>query len=491
MSQLLLHYLLRGGESTVSLEESFSPEYPELLGTLNISYKATIDEQLISFTLEFKDTTEPSIILNKLTSSIKKKTDDVYRRKQIKEEIENNKEELTFEQKSVLVLYLCKFTEDTPDNRTMFCQIYNVENSESSFTKVQLLMTESSDSIYHRVCSIRNKQAIETFISLCCSFYSFLTNEQQQKDFRSLLAEWGYTETESSLLISTAVHKVVIPPGTLEVPATPFPLSVAEQQKVLWAYLMGELYKGCPEDALSNSQKYSLFASMVSLCYPLYAPNYREDVISYLANYALDINISQKCVERAFLLQTPTDKEKNIEIVKSIRNDVSLTHFAAICKGITDIMSNSAIAQSLYYNLLQDIGLTIDECILIERGHFLEKYDSKTKKENTIKTLNQEDKSIKLFLYSWSLVDFLAERNNGIEVKMIVNMQTGFTYNACVLTDDKDFPVTLILPKYIEDMPVAEIKEQNEYLQVGITSKGNFCLYDEKLTEQDLSELGI
>lgn len=439
--------------------------------------------------LDFKDTTEPSIIIDTLKGSIRKETEAVYRKKQIKEEIENCKEELSFEQKCVLVLYLCKFTEDTKDNRAMFYKIFNVEVSESAhISKLLNLTRESQSSIYHIICSIRNKEAIDTFISFCCSFSSFLMNKQSQKEFCSILSEWGYNETEIRLFINDAIHRIVIPENPLYMLERPFPLSIEEQEKIFHAYLMGKLYNGysSEDNPLSSSQKCSLFATVVSLCHPHHISNDREDIIDIVADYAVYLNLEQQYIEKAFLFQTTNDRDKNLEVIKSIKDNDSLMHFIAACKNIIDVAEDFASINSYFHELLLNIGYTIDECVLIDRGEHVYKH----KQNSSDYEINTENADA-LFIYNWTLKYFMRGRDNGMEIKYVVNRETGEDFRICVLEDDIDFFVSLFLPTYLEHLTPAEILERSETLKVGVTANGNFCLYNANLTFDELHYLGI
>lgn len=371
----------------------------------------------------------------------------------------------------------------------MYYKIFNVEVSESShIAKLICLTRGSQSSIYHIICSVRNKKAIDTFISFCCSFASFLTNEQLKKEFSSILSEWGYYEAEIKLFISDAIHRIIIPDNYLNVLERPFPLSVAEQEKIFHAYLVGKLYKeySSEEDILNETQKYSLFATAISLCHPHHIPNDREDIIDIIANYAIYLNLSQQYVEKAFLFQTTTDRDKNLEIIKSIEEDSSLMHFIATCKNIIDIAEDFTNINSFFHELLMNIGYTIDECVLIDRGEAVNKYS-----QNPSDSENNVEEVDALFMHCWTLKDFMVGYVNEIEIQFVVDSITGEDYRVCVLENIKGFLVSLFLPIHLEHLTSADILERYNSFKVGITSYGNFCLYDKNLTWDELHYLGI
>lgn len=477
-----------GGGKTLTLNQSFSPEYPELLGKLSITYTSSVEGQSVYISLEFDDKTNPSIILDDLKNSVRKETEAVYRKIQIKEEIKNCKEELSLEQKCVLVLYLCKFTENTQENKAMFSTVFHVENTMHSSVELMLLTTKDSTFLYHIVCSIRNKKAIDTFISFCCSFSSFLLNQQIQKEFNTILSEWGYSKSEIKLFINDAIHRIVVPDNYLDVLERPFPLSIAEQQKILWAYLKDKLYAGYSSErsTLTYSQKCSLFATVVSLCHPHHVPNDREDITEIVANYAVHLNLNQQDVEKSFVFQTTTDRDKNLEIVKSIKDDTSLMCFISVCKNIIDIAEDFASMTSFFHELLFKLGYMIDECILLDRGGHVYKHQQNSDSEE-----DDSENADDFFMHHWTLEDFMIGRDNGVEIKYVTNKETGEEFKVCVLVHDDGFSVSLVMPTYLEEMSSAEILERKASLKVGITAYGNFCLYDEDLTFHEFHYLGI
>lgn len=86
-----------------------------------------------------------------------------------------------------------------------------------------------------------------------------------------------------------------------------------------------------------------------------------------------------------------------------------------------------------------------------------------------------EEWSERPFIYNWKFSKFIKGCEDTIQIKEIVNKETGDLYRALVILDEYDIPLYI---KMLDNYSLSEIMDKKEDFLIGITINGNFWLHN-------------
>lgn len=145
------------------------------------------------------------------------------------------------------------------------CKLFNAIEI-AVLPAVEICKKVSKNKLYDALFTVKNQQERELFISLCCSFKSFLQDNVARKVFTDILLSWGYSALEIRLTLSEAVHSIALDENE---PDTPFPFSKQEIDIVLKTWVRVKTGKNAfalpSADRLNQEQKYAAFGFAISL----------------------------------------------------------------------------------------------------------------------------------------------------------------------------------------------------------------------------------
>lgn len=193
-----------GEEINILLNQKFSSSNYTQRNTLNIHYVSTVEEEPLDINFNFEDPTNYIIIINTVVDRVKKETDRIYNRhKQLqkaREEINATvQKELEYAQKAVLLKYLVKFTGNT--NKNKYLKLLGLKPNDYEVKLASLLTSKKF--LHETILTVRNKEAIYTYIYNCCNSVTFQQNDEYKQEFINILIEWGFTQKEIENFLNT------------------------------------------------------------------------------------------------------------------------------------------------------------------------------------------------------------------------------------------------------------------------------------------------
>lgn len=377
-------------------------------------------------------------------------------------------------QQAALAIYTCILTNCNEEDKLHCCKIFNAIDL-IVLPLIEVCKKVPDNKFYDALIATENQQEKDTFISLCCSFQSFLQDKIARKTFTNILLSWGYLESEINIMISDAVHNIVL---NEDEPKTPFPFTIEEQDMALRTWIRviaeGNVSKITNADNLSQEQKYAIFGFAISLCNPLYVPEDRDCVFRVLANLAVALDFDPISLEDAFIHQTFSDRKKYIKEITTIKDDSILMYLTYTCQAILEWASPHFAEFSFMIKLFQKIGYTFDESIAITRGEKVHKYN--LGESSNSKQGNANSKIDNSFIESWPLLEF-AKSHGKMQVGTFHNEELNIYYKACIFTQNGVRTYVSFSSDLGELTPQEIIKRKNQ-LKIAKLSNGDYILYE-------------
>ena len=280
--------------------------------------------------------------------------------------------------------------------------------------------------------------------------------------------------------------------------------------------------EGIGVSLLTKEQKTALLGVSCHLCSPIFIPNRTEEGVIIVIAFMQMLGLTQEDLDKAVQKQEVSDIQKYITSIKTIQKEKSLILFNAIWQKLISISDNKHLITTVYKRILMGIGYSSEDSDGILDGTYFNNRDIEAYKPNHnsssvldliieylekecrepekdtnevtsfvpeeaetfIDNENQEVEDnnpeyyVPTFLHNWDFTDFLCGRNYDMQIKELVNRETGDLEKYLVLEDSFEGLIYLALYPGLDNLSISEIIEKKFDLYVGITEQGNFWLHD-------------
>lgn len=272
----------------------------------------------------------------------RKRLQEIERLRQIRNDIENNKQKaLTDKQKVALIQYLCYLTDNSIENKNRYCRIFNLNIAKAPAIVGFDFLNSYYKSLYRaELNSIRNKSAVYNFI-LWGSYrlhYPIV--------FTEILLGWGfYREEISSFIENPSIQEIRVQYAIDDVKN----FNLTLEQKTALLYVVASI----PFKENSSNQ-------------------IKRFTILYHFSQLFEIDAGAK--NYAYSYQSKEDINKYIKIIHSIKKDEPIIQLINICKDIIEGEEDNIFAENHFATVLKGIGFSQEEIEHINRGIYICKY---------------------------------------------------------------------------------------------------------------------
>ena len=465
-------------EILLTLKQNYNNKSSTQPFIIHINCIINMEDEIIDVTLNFEETTAPTLIVKKIIEAINIELQQITNKIKLSRTTEETTTEVNITdkqepeellKKAVLTACLCRLASNSNNDIVSYCKVFD------GFYDLVIEIIETlnnpttREKMYNKyLYIITDKTIMNIFISYCCSSNSFLFNSDRHEEFEHILIMWGYNDCFIHHIVAEAIHK--------DIPRCPFPLSISEQQMVLTIYTkkcLDLMYLPNENGFFGTSNleiNYAFLGITVFLCNPNYLKNYREEALEIIANYAVELRMNQKDIKDIFIKQTYKDLKKYKEIINHSSIDTSLARFIEICLKLACLDLENI--NNIFRKVFHSIGFKEDILSNFLRRKTISLSQLEIEIHNTEKT--QEEDYNKNIL---TLSDFLSWGCYGYEVTLLSEEQ-----KLALLTVLVNFSKLPIFNK-IEDKDDLqdEIKRFYKRLQINETYKEDFnspCLVD-------------
>lgn len=375
---------------------------------------------------------------------IRKEQEKLEKLKAIRQEIESScQENLSEDQKVALIAYLCNFTGNTCRNKLKYCMLFN-----AGISKFDLLIpVEYLNSLYEAklhidLISIRNRNAVYTFIRYCC------TNIQKRALFTEVLKEWGFQNFEIEEFIK-------FPPTLPEI-------------KVL-----EDIFN--PTD-ISSRQKKALSNIIGLLTLQIPTSSVRIGVVSIIDSYRKILGIPSESADWGKQDLLKSKREEYIQSINTIWEVSYIEVFIFIGINIIKLADYNDLVIQYFKEIIEKLSFTqntIQEIINRKFSYEWEKY------KEDLKIIGIQTASI---VQTWSLLDFAKEYGPRMQVCDFISNNTKEEFKACKFIKPDGISTLVSFGKKLGELTPAEITARKHQLRVSewvINSKKGFTLYQD------------
>lgn len=418
---------------------------------IHINCIINIDDEVINVTLNFEETTAPTLIVKKIIEAInvelqkitnKIKSSRTTEETTIETNITDKQESEELLKRAVLTACLCRLASNSNDDIVSYCKVFDGFHDLVIEIIEALNNPTTREKMYNKyLYIITDKTIMNIFISYCCSSNSFLFNSDRHEEFEHVLIMWGYNDCFIHHIVAEAIHK--------DIPRFSFPISISEQQMVLTIYTkkcIDLMYLPNENGFFGTSNleiNYAFLGIIVFLCNPNYLKNYREEALEIIANYAVELRMNQKDIKDIFIKQTYEDLKKYKEIINHSSIDVSLARFVEVCLKLACLDLENI--NNIFRKVFHSIGFKEDILSYFLRRKTISLSQLEIEIHNTEKTQEENySKSIS------TLSDFLSCGCYGYEITL--------------LSKEQKLALLIVLVNFSK-LPIFDNIEDKEYLQ--------------------------
>lgn len=377
---------------------------------------------------------------------IKREQEKLEKLKNIRQEIESScQEELSEKQKIVLVAYLCEFTGDSHRNKIKYCMLFNLNVAKLKplilIDKYNILNTTHKYFLqYTDLLSIRNRNAVYTFIHYCSAITS------KRESFIEILKEWGFQDFEIEEFVD-------IPPTLPEI------------------NIIEDIFN--PTD-ISSRQKAALSNILKLLSLQITKSSIKIEIVDIINSYRKMLGIpSEESIDWAEQNTLVLEKDNYIQSINTIEEVSYIEVFLFIDINIIKITDYDNLVIQYFKDIVKNLSYTKDAIQIILNKKFSFEW---TNYIEDLKIIGIQSTNI---VQSWSLLDFAREYGKP-KLAHCKNRNTEEEFTCIAFGNDPNILFVAFSPE-IGELTVQEIIEKKYQLKVAKQvkeGKENYILYE-------------
>lgn len=241
------------------------------------------------------------------------------------------------------------------------------------------------------------------------------------------------------------------------------------------------LYDGSKDweiNTLSVEQKCALLNAAASLYTTDNMPNNRQEAKQVLVEFMQLLGLKDEHLAYCIHHQSWLDRNKYIDVMKTIQKDGPFIQFICTCKELIDLGGDNMFINYTFTRILKDVGFSQEDVYDIWYYNYRFNNESVAEEENNTSILQ-----------SWPLLEF-AKNYVKMKVGDFVNSNTGKEFKSCMFLKEDGSYDYVGFHSQLGELTLAEITKRKKELKVGLTQLGKYVLYDH-IDDWENVDLGI
>lgn len=236
--------------------------------------------------------------------------------------------------------------------------------------------------------------------------------------------------------------------------------------------------------ALSIEQRCALLNAATSLYTTDNMPNNRQEAKQVLVEFMQLLGLKDEHLAYCIHHQSWLDRNKYIDVMKTIQKDGPFIQFICTCKELIDLGGDNMFINYTFTRILKDVGFSQEDVYDIVKGNYNYRFDYKVTEEECIEEENNTS-----ILQSWPLLEFV---KNYVKMKVgnFVNSNTGEEFKSCMFLKKDGTYDYVGFHSQLGELTPAEISKRKKELKVGLTESGKYVLYDH-IDDWEIVDLGL
>ncbi len=238
--------------------------------------------------------------------------------------------------------------------------------------------------------------------------------------------------------------------------------------------IYNSLYNGSKDweiNTLSVEQRCALLNATTSLYTTDNMPNNRQEAKQVLVDFMQLLGLKDEHLTYCIHHQSWLDRNKYIDVMKTIKKDGPFIQFICTCKELIDLGGDNMFINYTFTRILKDVGFSQEDVYDIVKGNYNYRFDYKAAEEECMEENNTS------ILQSWSLLEF-AKNYIKMQVGKFVNSNTGEEFKSCMFIKEDGSYDYVGFHSQLGVLTPAEISKRKEELKIGLTESGKYVLYD-------------
>lgn len=241
------------------------------------------------------------------------------------------------------------------------------------------------------------------------------------------------------------------------------------------------LYDGSKDweiNTLSVEQKCALLNAAASLYTTDNMPNNRQEAKQVLVEFMQLLGLKDEHLAYCIHHQSWLDRNKYIDVMKTIQKDGPFIQFICTCKELIDLGGDNMFINYTFTRILKDVGFSQEDVYDIWYYNYSFNNESVAEEENNTSILQ-----------SWPLLEF-AKNYLKMQVGNFVNSNTGEEFKSCMFLKEDGSYDYVKFHSQLGELTPAEISKRKKELKVGLTQSGKYVLYDH-INDWEIVDLGL
>lgn len=241
------------------------------------------------------------------------------------------------------------------------------------------------------------------------------------------------------------------------------------------------LYDGSKDweiNTLSVEQKCALLNAAASLYTTDNMPNNRQEAKQVLVEFMQLLGLKDEHLAYCIHHQSWLDRNKYIDVMKTIQKDGPFIQFICTCKELIDLGGDNMFINYTFTRILKDVGFSQEDVYDIWYYNYRFNNESVAEEENNTSILQ-----------SWPLLEF-AKNYVKMKVGNFVNSNTGEEFKSCMFLKKDGSYDYVKFHSQLGELTPAEISKRKKELKVGLTESGKYVLYDH-IDDWEIVYLGL
>lgn len=236
--------------------------------------------------------------------------------------------------------------------------------------------------------------------------------------------------------------------------------------------------------SLSVEQRCALLNAAASLYTTDNMPNNRQEAKLVLVDFMHLLGLKDEHLTYCIHHQSWLDREKYIDVIKTIQKDGPFIQFICTCKELIGLGEDNMFINYTFTKILKDVDFSQEDVYDIVKGYYNYRFNNESSAEE--ECIEENNTSI---LQSWSLLEF-AKNYVKMKVGNFVNTNTGKEFKSCMFIKKDGSYDYVGFHSQLGVLTPAEISERKEKLKVGLTESGKYVLYDH-IDDWEIVDLGL